>query len=140
MAKFQNNSWVGRVIREIRNPYHNYSATIAASHPSLRKLNFTPVITSKVECATKVNIKPAAIVESLRLGQGEDFNNNEPMYKNKENVKTELHRKNFSVLNPIQALMQKLDDPLWLVFLFLKKIFSNFFIGISHSKKIPKNI
>ena len=50
---------MGYVIQEIRNLHHNHSATIAASHPSLRKLNFTSVITSEVERATKANIKPA---------------------------------------------------------------------------------
>lgn len=139
VAKFRDNSWV---IQEIRNPHHNHSATIAASHPSLRKLNFTPAITSEVKRATKVNIKPAAIVESLLLGQREGFDNNKPTYKTKDiyNVKAEIHRKNLGALSPIQALMQKLDSSSWLIFLLLRKyILANFFIGISHFKKIPTN-
>ena len=82
-------------------------ATIAASHLSLCKLNFTPAITSEVERATKVNIKPAAIMESQGLGQGEGFNNNEPTYKTKDiyNVKAEIRYKNLGALSPIQALM-----------------------------------
>lgn len=139
VAKFQDNSWV---IREIRNLHHNYSTTIAVSNPSLCKLNFTPTITSEVERATKVNIKPATIVESLRLGQGEGFDNNELIYKIKDiyNVKAEICRKNLNALSPIQALMQKLDGSLWLIFLLLRKyILANFFIGIFHFKKILKN-
>lgn len=118
VAKFRDNSWV---IREIRNPHHNHLATISASHPSLRKLTFTPAIKSEVERATKVNIKPVAIVESQRLGQGEGFDDNEPTYKTKDiyNVKAEIRRKNLGTLSPIQPLMQKLDDPSWLIFLLL---------------------
>ena len=81
-------------------------------------------------------------MESLRLGQGEGFDNNEPTYRTKNiyNVKAEICRKNLGALSPIQALMQKLDGPSWFIFLLLKKyILANFFIGISHFKNIPRN-
>lgn len=81
-------------------------------------------------------------MESLRLGQGEGFDDNEPTYKTKDiyNVKVEIRCKNLGALSPIQALMQKLDGPSWLIFLLLRKyILANFFIGISHFKKIPRN-
>lgn len=112
VAKLMDGSWL---IRDIRNPNHNHQPTIAASHPSLRKLQLTPTITSEIERATQVNLKPAAIVDSLRLAQGKDFDDNEPTYKTKDiyNVKAELRRKNLDVLNPIQALMQKLNKPSW---------------------------
>lgn len=72
-------------------------------------------ITSKIKQATQVNLKPVTIVDSLCLAQKKDFNNNEPTYKTKDisNVKLELWQKNISVLNPIQALMQKLNKSLW---------------------------
>lgn len=102
-------------IREIRNPNHNHSPTVAASHPSLRKLHLTSAIISEIERGTQVNLKPGAIVHLLRLAQGENFNDNEPTYKIKDiyNVKAELRRKNLGALSPIQALMQKLNTPTW---------------------------
>lgn len=75
----------------------------------------TPAITSEIERGTQVNLKPGAIVDSLRLGQGKNFNDNEPTYKTKDiyNIKAELRRKNLGVLSSIQALMQKLNTPAW---------------------------
>lgn len=112
VAKTTEGSWF---IREIRNPNHNHSSTIAASHPSLRKLHLTPAITSEIERATQVNLKPAAIVDSLRLAQGSNFDDNQPTYKTKDiyNVKADLRRKNLGILSPIQALMQKLNTSAW---------------------------
>lgn len=138
VAKFRDNLWI---IREIRNPHHNHLTTITAPYPSLRKLNFTPAITSEVERATKVNIKPVAIIKSICLRQVEGFDNNESIYKTKDiyNIKAELHCKNLNVLSLIQILMQRLDGFSWLVFLFFKKLLSNFFIEISHFKKILRN-
>ena len=112
VAKSTNGSWF---IREIRNPNHNHSPTVAASHPSLRKLHITPTITSEIERGTQVNLRPGAIIDSLRLSQGENFNDDEPTYKTKDiyNIKAELRRKNLGVLTSIQALMQKLSTPTW---------------------------
>lgn len=85
--------------------------TITTTHQSICKLKFTPAIILEVKRATKVNIKPVAIVKSLRLGQREGFDNNKPIYKTKDiyNVKAEICHKNLGTLSPIQALMQKLD-------------------------------
>lgn len=45
VAKITEGSWL---IREIRNPNQIHSTTIAASHPSLRKLHLMPAITSEI--------------------------------------------------------------------------------------------
>lgn len=47
-----------------------------ASHPLFYKLNLILTIISEIKRVTKVNIKPAAIVKSLYLGQKESFDNN----------------------------------------------------------------
>ncbi len=62
-------------------------------------------------------------MESLRLGQGEGFNDTEPAYKTKDiyNVKAELRRNNLGdALSPILALMQMLDGSSWLVLVSLR--------------------
>lgn len=89
MAKILDGSWL---IREIRNLHYNHLPTVAASHPSLRRLNLTPAITSEVERATQLSMKPAAIVASLRLAQRENLDDNEPTYKTKDiyNVRAKL--------------------------------------------------
>ena len=112
VAKMTEGFWS---IQEIRNPNHNHSSTIAASHPSLRKIHLTPTIVSEIERATRVNLKLSAIVDSLRLAQRSDFDDNQPTYKTKDiyNVKADLRRKNLGVLTPIQALMQKLSTSTW---------------------------
>lgn len=104
MAKFQDDSWV---IWEIRNPYHNHSATIAASYPLFCKLNFISAITLEVKHNIKVNIKPIATMESLRLGHRESFNNNKPIYKTRNiyNIQAKICCKNLSALSPIHALI-----------------------------------
>lgn len=141
VAKATEGSWS---IREIRNPNHNHSPTVAASHPSLRKLHLTPAITSEIERGTQVNLKPGAIVDSLRLAQGENFDDNEPTYKTKDiyNVKAELRRKNLGALSPIQALMQKLNTPTWYNYTYYIKyiLYLNLHIlGIFPSKKTLRN-
>lgn len=97
-------------IREIRNPNHNHSSTIAASHPSLRKIHLTPTIVSEIERATQVNLKPSAIVDSLRLAQGSDFDNNQPTYKTKDiyNVKADLRRKKLGGFNSYSSTYAKI--------------------------------
>lgn len=65
------------------------------------------------------------------------------MYKTKDiyNMKVEIHCKDLCALSPIKTLMQKLDDLSWLIFLLLRKyILADFFIGISHFKKIFRNV
>lgn len=117
-------------------------ATIAASHLLFCKLNFILAITSKIKRATKVNIKLAVIVNSQYLGQGDGFDNNKPTYKTQNiyNIKAKIHCKNLDALSLIQTLMQKLDGFSWLIFLLLRKYrLANFFIKISHFKKMSKN-
>lgn len=75
-----------------------------------------PAITSEIERAIQVKLKPVAIVDSLRLAQGWDFDNNQPTYKTKDiyNVKADdLRQKNMGILSPIQAFMQKLSTSAW---------------------------
>ena len=108
IAQSTNGSWY---IQEICNPNHNQSSTVADSHPFLWKLHITPTIISKIEQRTQINLKPEAIIDLLRLSQGENFNNNKPTYKTKDiyNINARLRRKNLGVLTSIQALMQKLN-------------------------------
>lgn len=115
VAKFIDGSWL---IRNIRNPNHNYQPTIAASHPSLRELKLTPAIASKIKRVTQVNPKLAVIIDSLCLAQGKDFDNNEPTYKTKDiyNMKAKLQQRNLGILSLIQALMQKLNSSSWYEF------------------------
>ena len=112
VAKTTEGSWF---IREIRNPNHNHSPTISASHLSLQKLHLTPAITSEIKRATQVNLQPAAIVDSLRLTQGSNFDDNQSIYKTKDiyNVKADLRQEKLGILSPIQALMQKLNTSAW---------------------------
>lgn len=112
VAKITDNSWF---IWEIYNSNHNHLPTIAASHLSLQKLHMIPAITLEIEWGTQINLQPGAIIDLLRLGQGENFNNNEPMYKTKDiyNIKAELQRKNLRVLSSIQSLIQKLNTLVW---------------------------
>lgn len=117
-------------------------ATIIASNPSLCKLNFTLAIILEIKRTTKANIKPAAILKLLRLGQEEGCNDNKFIYKTKDiyNLKVEIRYKNLDTLSLIQTLMQKLDNFLWLIFLLLRKyILANFFIRIFYFKKISRN-
>ena len=141
VAKATEGSWL---IRKICNPNHNYSPTVAASHPSLHKLHLTPAITSEIERETQVNLKPGAIVDSLQLAQGENFNDNEPIYKTKDiyNVKAELQRKNLGALSPIQVLIQKLNTLTWYNYTYYIKyiLYLNLHIlGIFPSKKTLRN-
>lgn len=112
VAKTTKGSWF---ILEIWNPNCNHLPTIAASYLLLWKLHFTPTITSEIEQTTRVNFKPAAIVDFLWLAQGSDFDNNQPTYKIKDiyNVRADLQQKNPGILSPIQAFMQKLSTSAW---------------------------
>ena len=48
-----------------------------------------------MERGTQVNLRLRAMIDSLRLSQGENFNDDEPTYKIKDiyNIKAELQRR-----------------------------------------------
>ena len=114
VVKSKDDEWI---VRDIRNPGHNHSATVEGSHPSLRKLAITPAIADEIVRATKVQMKPSQILSSLRLGQTDDINDNNPLFKRQDiyNAKAEIRRKALGRLTPIQALMQELNRPHWYV-------------------------
>ena len=87
------------------------------SHPSLRKLAITPAIADEIVRATKVQMKPSQILSSLRLGQTDAINDNNPLFKRQDiyNAKAEIRHKALGRLTPIQALMQELNRPHWYV-------------------------
>ena len=84
-------------------------------HPFFCKFYLTPAIIIGIKREIQVNLKPGAIVNLLRLAQGENFDDNKLIYKTKDiyNVKAELRQKNLGALSAIQALMQKLNTPTW---------------------------
>ena len=117
VAKMTEGSWS---IWEIQNPNYNHSSTIAASHPSLNKIYLTSTIVSEIEQVIQVNLKPSAIVNSLRLAQGSEFDDNQPTYKTRDiyNVKTDLRQKNLGVLTPIQVFLHGNNIKFYIAFLF----------------------
>ena len=90
---------------------------VEGSHPSLRKLAITPAIADEIVRLTKVQMKPSQILSSLRLGQTDDINDNNPLFKRQDiyNAKAEIRHKALGRLTPIQALMQELNRPHWYV-------------------------
>ena len=89
VAKMIEASWS---IQEIWNPNYNRFSTIAAFYPSLCKLHLISTIISEIKWATKVNLKLAAIFDSLQLAQRSNFDDNQPSYKTKDinNIKADL--------------------------------------------------
>ena len=101
----------GTWLLEVINPFHNHEATIAGSHPTLRKMAMTEEIKNDISRQLTVQTAPSKILSTLRI----DTDNNNPLFKPRDiyNIKAQLRRDTLGPLTPVQALMQELDQNDW---------------------------
>lgn len=96
----------------IKEPSHNHEATLAVSHPILRKFMMTSRIKQSIETQSTFNVAPQKILAGLRAG-GDDEH---PMILARDiyNAKAVIKRRKLGPLTPLQALFRNLEhDENW---------------------------